>query len=70
MTDSARVKASNLDADQGVGNLSAFGEYGEALRTHSPLHLARTLVPPRAVHCEVRYHQILAGLTDSLGRGR
>jgi hypothetical protein len=66
----ARVMASNLDSAQGVRNLTAFGEYGEALRSHSPLHLAKTLVPPRSVRCELRYHQILSGLTDSLGVDR
>jgi len=61
----AQVISSGLEPQKTVPDLAAFGDYGRVLKNRQHTYLAKTLAPPASVTLNLKYRQIVPGLTDA-----
>jgi hypothetical protein len=60
-----QVISSGLEAQRTAPDLAAFGDYGRVLKARQHTYLAKTLAPPAPVILNLKYRQLVAGLTDA-----
>jgi len=60
----AQVISSGLEPQKTAPDLAAFGDYGRVLRNRHHTYLAKTLAPPAPISLNLKYRQIVPGLTD------
>jgi hypothetical protein len=59
-----QVISSGLEVQKTPPDLERFGEYGRILKSYPQRFLAKTLAPPGPVGLNLRYRQLVPGLTD------
>ncbi len=62
----AQVISSGLDVQRQAADLSGFGDYGRALKSHPQIFFLKNLLPPTPVPVRLKYYQQVAGLTAEL----
>ena len=59
-----QVIASGLEVQRTAPDLAAFGDYGRVLKARQHTYLSKTLAPPAPVSLNLKYRQLVAGLSD------
>jgi hypothetical protein len=59
-----QVIASGLETQKAAPDLSHFGDYGRILKSQSHTYLTKNLAPPGAVNLNLKYRQIVPGLSE------
>jgi len=59
-----QVTSSGLETQKAAPDLATFGDYGRVLKGHQQTFLAKTLAPPATINLNLRYRQIVPGMTD------
>jgi hypothetical protein len=59
-----QVIASGLEAQKASVDLARFGDYGRVLKSHPYVYLGKTLAPPGTANVNLKYRQLVAGLSD------
>jgi len=57
-----QVISSGLVAQKAAADLSAFGDYGNVLKSHPSTHLSKTLAPPGRTTATLKYWQAIPGV--------
>ena len=59
-----QVISSGLEVQKSPADLERFGEYGRILKSYPQRFLAKSLAPPGHVSLNLRYRQIIPGITE------
>ena len=59
-----QVISSGLEVQKSPADLERFGEYGRILKSYPQRFLAKTLAPPGPVGLNLRYRQLIPGITE------
>src|SRR4030095_8070490 len=59
-----QVISSGLEVQKSPADLERFGEYGRILKSYPQRFLAKTLAPPGPVSLNLRYRQLIPGITE------